>query len=46
MSTATDKMRRSLAQAVKTPPLEAVTARTFTFTVPGFVLKYESLETL
>lgn len=29
------KARQQLARAVKTPPLEAVTARTYIFTVPG-----------
>lgn len=29
------KARQQLARAVKTPPLEAVTARTYSFTVPG-----------
>jgi hypothetical protein len=42
------KARRELRQMVKTPPLEAATARTFTFTVPGLeiVVKYESPEAL
>lgn len=40
------KARQQLARAVKTPPLEAVTARTYSLTVPGLVVECKSPEAL